>query len=68
MELKSDLIIPAPTELKEWETEFFDEDENFDVMLVKAYQAGYWRCQGEYEFAAMSAIVPPTDLEVDDED
>ena len=66
MKLTSELIIPTLEQLKEWEHEFFDEEENYDVVLVKAYQAGYWRCQGEYEFAMMD-IVPPPDLEIDDD-
>ena len=33
-------IIPPPELLKRWEDQHFDEGENYDVMLVQAYQAG----------------------------
>ena len=61
-----DRLVPSLDEIKEWENEFFDDDQNFDVMLIKAYQAGYQACEARYE-AAMSDIISPTDLEVDDD-
>jgi hypothetical protein len=33
-------ITPPPKRLKFWEDQHFDEGENYDVMLVQAYQAG----------------------------
>ncbi len=33
-------IIPPLELLKHWENQHFDEDENYDVMLIQAYQAG----------------------------
>jgi len=33
-------ITPPPELLKHWEDQHFDEGENYDVMLVEAYQAG----------------------------
>lgn len=64
-------IVPTLEQLKTWETEFFDEEQNLDVLLCHAYEAGYWRCQGEYE-AAASQLVNPLDVgiivESDDDD
>jgi hypothetical protein len=33
-------ITPPPELLKHWEDQHFDEGENYDVMLIEAYQAG----------------------------
>ena len=33
-------ITPPPDLLKHWEDQHFDEGENYDVMLIQAYQAG----------------------------
>ena len=33
-------ITPPPELLKHWEDQHFDESENYDVMLIQAYQAG----------------------------
>ncbi len=33
-------ITPPPELLKHWEDQHFDEGENYDVMLIQAYQAG----------------------------
>jgi hypothetical protein len=33
-------ITPPPELLKHWEDLHFDEGENYDVMLIQAYQAG----------------------------
>ena len=33
-------ITPSPELLKHWEDQHFDESENYDVMLIQAYQAG----------------------------
>jgi hypothetical protein len=33
-------IAPPPERLKFWEDQHFNEGENYDVMLVQAYQAG----------------------------
>ena len=33
-------ITPPPDLLKRWEDQHFDEGENYDVMLIQAYQAG----------------------------
>lgn len=33
-------IIPPLELLKHWENQHFDEGENYDVMLIEAYQAG----------------------------
>ena len=33
-------ITPPPELLKHWEEQHFDEGENYDVMLIQAYQAG----------------------------
>lgn len=33
-------ITPPPEHLKIWEDQHFDEGENYDVMLIQAYQAG----------------------------
>jgi len=64
-------IVPTLDQLTAWETEFFDEEQNLDVLLCKAYEAGYWRCQGEYD-AAASQLVNPLDVgiivELDDDD
>jgi len=36
----TDPITPPPELLKHWEDQHFDEGENYDVMLIQAYQAG----------------------------
>ena len=33
-------ITPPPDLLKHWEDQHFDEGENYDVMLIQAYQVG----------------------------
>jgi len=33
-------ITPPPELLKHWEDQHFEEGENYDVMLIQAYQAG----------------------------
>lgn len=33
-------ITPPPEHLKLWEDQHFDEGENYDVMLIQAYQVG----------------------------
>ena len=33
-------ITPPPDLLKHWEEQHFDQGENYDVMLIQAYQAG----------------------------
>ena len=33
-------MLPTQEQLTEWESERFDEGENFDVMVIKAFQAG----------------------------
>ena len=33
-------VVPLAQQLGEWETEFFDEGENLDVLLIRAFQAG----------------------------
>ena len=33
-------MLPTQEQLTEWDSEHFDEGENFDVMMIKAFQAG----------------------------
>jgi hypothetical protein len=33
-------MLPTQEQLTEWDSERFDEGENFDVMMIKAFQAG----------------------------
>jgi hypothetical protein len=33
-------ITPPPDQIQRWEDRYFEEDENLDVMLIEAYQAG----------------------------
>jgi hypothetical protein len=33
-------VVPLAQQLGEWETEFFDEGKNLDVLLIRAFQAG----------------------------
>jgi hypothetical protein len=33
-------VLPSAQQLSEWETEFLDEVENLDVLLIRAFQAG----------------------------
>jgi hypothetical protein len=40
-------VIPPLDLLKRWESRFFDDGENYDVMLIEAYQAGADRELGE---------------------
>jgi|GEM_PF-1754091 len=68
MKLTSEVIFPTPEELKEWEHGFFDQEKDLSLMLVQAYQAGYWRCQGEYELASLDLVWPPDNLVEPDDD
>jgi len=62
---------PAFWLLEKWETLWVDEEPELRDLLVEAfragYQAGYQDCEAKYE-AAMSDIVFPTDLELDNND
>ena len=40
MTSKSSPITPPPELIKRWEDQHFDEGENYDVMLIQAFQAG----------------------------
>ena len=33
-------MVPTNEQLKKWEDAFYEEGENFDVLLIEAYQAG----------------------------
>ena len=57
----TDPITPPPELLKHWEDLHFDEGENYDVMLIQAYQAGAdqeleacceWLCTGYADIAS----------------
>jgi hypothetical protein len=34
------MMFPTKEQFTQWDSEFFDEDENFDFMMLKAFQAG----------------------------
>lgn len=62
-----ELILPSSEQLSHWEDEYFDEGQNFDVLLIEAYRAGYQACEAKYE-AAMAEIVNPMDLGIELQD
>ena len=33
-------MLPTRQQLADWESEYFDENQNFDVMMIKAFQSG----------------------------
>lgn len=60
-------MLPSSEQLGHWEAEYFDEGQNFDVLLIEAYKAGYQACEAKYE-AAMAEIVNPLDLGIEFEE
>ena len=33
-------MLPTQEQFTEWDSEYFDENQNFDVMMIKAFQSG----------------------------
>jgi len=60
-------MLPSNEQIGRWEAEYFDEGENFDMILIEAYKAGYQACEAKY-VAAMAEIVNPLDLGIELED
>lgn len=60
-------MLPSNEQIGRWEAKYFDEGENFDMILIEAYKAGYQACEAKYE-AAMAEIVNPLDLGIEFED
>lgn len=60
-------MLPSNEQIGHWEAEYFDEGQNFDMILIEAYKAGYQACEAKYE-AAMAEIVNPLDLGIEFED
>lgn len=60
-------MLPSSEQIGHWETEYFDEGQNLDMILIEAYKAGYQACEAKYE-AAMADIVNPLDLGIEFED
>ena len=60
-------MLPSSEQIGHWESEYFDEGQNFDMILIESYKAGYQACEAKYE-AAMAEIVNPMDLGIEFED
>ena len=44
-------ILPTQKQFAEWDSQHFDEGENFDLMMIKAFQAGAdWQLEQVIEF------------------
>lgn len=60
-------MLPSSEQIGHWESEYFDEGQNFDMILIESYKAGYQACEAKYE-AAMAELVNPMDLGIEFED
>ena len=48
-------ILPTKQQLADWDSEYYDESQNFDVMMIKAFQAGAdWKLKQVVEWLQAS--------------